>query len=189
MQRLMLSLVAIGSFLGGASPARANLITNGGFETGDFTGWTAAPTTLVTTAPFGNFSPHSGTHFAALGSLSLGTLSQTINDVAGQSYTLAMYLGSDGGLPNQFIVQWNGATLSDQSSLLDTRGNSSQYNLLTFTVTGTGTDTLTLFEQNGPGFLALDDVSLNATSTPEPSTLVLSSIVLGLFAAAANPHV
>ena len=50
-----------------AGLASANLITNPGFETGDFTGWTPSGSLAVN-----NFNPHSGT-FAAqffVGSLS-----------------------------------------------------------------------------------------------------------------------
>jgi hypothetical protein len=129
------------------------------------------------------FDSHSGNFFARLGEIGdLGTLTQTVIDVAGQNYTLAMFLGSDGGTPNAFRVDWNGTTLYDQTNLGDTRGNTDQYNLLSFNVVGTGSDTLTLYERNDPGYLALDDVSLNsANAVPEPSTLVMSSILIGMF--------
>ena len=88
-----------------------------------------------------------------------------------------MFLGSDGRLPNEFAVKWNGATLYDQFSLPDTRSNlSGQYNLLSFTVVGTGSDTLTLLERNDPAYLALDDVSLVRAPTnavPEPTSMAL----------------
>jgi hypothetical protein len=51
------------------SPAAADLIQNGGFETGDFTGWTlgTASNSLVAQAgQIPGLNPHSGNHFAAL---------------------------------------------------------------------------------------------------------------------------
>jgi hypothetical protein len=164
--------------------ATADIIINGGFEEGNFSGWTASSGTVATTN-FDGFKPHAGDFFAAIGSAhSLGTLSQTIGDTSGQSYTLSMFLGSDGGTPNEFRVDWNNTTFYDRTNLPDTRGNNNQYDLLTFTVLGTGTDTLTIYSRNDPGFLALDDVSLTPAPpdpTPVPSTLVMSSILFGMF--------
>jgi hypothetical protein len=153
---VLLSLLALG-----AQPAKANLIVNGGFETGDFSGWTVSADSTGVGPAFYVFVPNSGTYFAFLGNIGgLGTLSQTVSDTAGQVYTLSMYLSSDGATPNEFKIQWNGTTLYDQTDLPNT---SPSYNLLTFTVQGTGTDTLTLSERDDPGYLALDDVSLNSS--------------------------
>jgi len=155
----------------GARPAKANLIVNGGFETGDFSGWSVSDVafTAVTNAE-SPFVPHSGTYFAILGTAGgLGTLSQTISDTPGQRYTLSMYLSSDGIIPNEFKVQWNGTTLYDQTDLPQT---APLYNLLSFTVQGTGSDTLTLFERNDDGYLALDDVSINLAAVPAPAASV-----------------
>src|SRR5437016_5852763 len=82
----------------GEAKAGLELVLNGGFETGDFTGWAVSSTfTSVETAVYDGFSPYAGTYFAALGNVGatpLGTLSQVISDTSGQSYTLSMYLGS-----------------------------------------------------------------------------------------------
>jgi len=183
MKRLLLCLAALPLLLVGQ--AKADLITNGGFETGDFSGWSVSGGfTLVETAGFDGFYPHSGNYFAALGNIGnspLGYLIQTVSDTAGQSYTLSLYLGSDGYTPNEFDIEWNGNILFDQTNLPNTQGNSNQYNLYTFTVTGTGTDTLTISERNDPGYLALDDVSLNpsVSAVPEPSTLTMLGIGAG----------
>jgi hypothetical protein len=175
------ALAALALILGCTVQAKADFIVNGGFETGDFNGWTVSAGFTSVTGPFDGFNPHGGNFFAALGNVGgLGTLSQTIVDNPGQLDTLSLYLGSDGGIPNEFKVEFNGVVLYDQLNLPDTRGNSSQYNLLSFTVAGTGSDTLTLFERNDPGYLALDDVSLNpaasANPVPEPASLVLAGL-------------
>jgi hypothetical protein len=187
MKRLILGSMTSAALLGSEGLAEANLILNGGFETGDFTDWAVfANATGVGPGSFDGFFPHSGTNFASLGNRAiigpnLGTLSQTVSDTAGQSYVLSMFLGSDGRGANEFRVDWNGTPLYDQTGLPDTRGNTPQYNLLSFTVVGTGSDTLTLYEASDSGFLALDDVSLAPpSSVPEPSTLVMSSILFGV---------
>ena len=50
-------------------------------------------------------------YFAALGPVgSLGFLSQTFADTPGQPLTVTMYMASDGGVPNEFQVKFNGTT-------------------------------------------------------------------------------
>src|SRR5437773_4432346 len=73
-------------FVGAAGQAKADLVVNGGFETGDFTGWTvAASFTFVDPASpgvggAGGFATHSGSFYAAMGSVgALGTISQTLS--------------------------------------------------------------------------------------------------------------
>jgi hypothetical protein len=76
-----------------AYPAKANLITNGDFETGDFTGWT------VTHAPFGSIvvvdngpGPDTtfGVVFAAVGG-DLDAISQTFATTPGALYSLSFF--------------------------------------------------------------------------------------------------
>jgi hypothetical protein len=159
--------------IGCTTSARATeLIVNGGFETGDFTGWTVNSfATGVKASGFNGYSPHSGTYFAALGSLSSGTLSQTFTDTAGQMLDISLFLNSDGATPNEFAIEFDGVTLYDQVDIPNTGG----YFNITETATATGSDTLTLVNSDPPSYLALDDVSVTtaAASVPEPSSLLL----------------
>jgi hypothetical protein len=187
MMMKILPTAAAAIALAAFSPASAaNLITNGGFETGDFTGWTvAAGATGVVAGGFNGHPAHSGNFFAALGDTSgsfpFGTLSQTISTVSGQLYTLKYFLASDGELPNYFDANWNGVLVTGSllSNLPDSRPNYTQYS---FTVTGTGSDTLLFHEQNVPAYLALDDVSLEAVSSavPEPATWMMMVFGFGI---------
>ncbi|MES2391130.1 MAG: hypothetical protein V4555_05790, partial [Acidobacteriota bacterium] len=76
--------------------ARADeLLVNGGFETGDFTGWTVANNDSFTTvtAADGIFVPTGGTYFAEFGTQgSDATVSQTFTDTVGEYLTLTFFL-------------------------------------------------------------------------------------------------
>jgi hypothetical protein len=173
MKRTSLFIAAAALVLGTAGVANANLIDNGGFETGDFTGWTvsAGATGVSGTGGPGGYSPHSGDFYAFLGNVGgLGSLSQTFSDNAGSSYTVDLFLASNGTTPNEFDVQINGVSLFSQ---VDIPGQ--DYTEITGTFTGTGSDTLTLLERDDPNYLALDDVSVNlaGTAVPEPASLAL----------------
>jgi hypothetical protein len=180
-----MALAVVGVMISaGTSSATTNLIVNGGFETGDFTGWTVAgDATGVATTGFDGFAPHSGTYFAALGDTSesypYGTLSQTVTDASGQALTLSYWLASDGAQPNYFDATWDGTLISGSQI---TNSNAFGYIDYQFTVVGTGTDTLLFHEQNVPAYDALDDVSLTA-AVPEPTTwamMLLGFMGLGI---------
>lgn len=155
-----------------------NLVTNCGFETGDFTGWTLTPSAGVTdvatyVGTTDNAGPHSGFYSANLGSVSADTaLSQSLSTSAGTTYDITFYLASDGALPNDFSTHFGSDLLFSQTSI--PAGPYSEY---TFADTAISSSTLLTFdERNDPAYLNLDDISVVAatpTATPEPSSIFL----------------
>ena len=146
------------------------LLVNGGFETGDFTGWTLTGDggydDLVDSGSFVTYiAPHSGKYFAALGEVGyLASLSQTVPTVAGQSYLLSLWLNSPNVsdyTPNEFSVSWNGSPLFDQANISPTTNSPAGWTNLQFIVAATNAaSTLQIGGRDDNYYLGLDDVSV-----------------------------
>ena len=174
LPKILLALTAVAA-LSVAHPASANLITNPGFETGDFTGWTPFHGFVVGTA-FG-VPPHSGNFQAQfdLGPRESGQLSQSVSTTPGASYTINFFLAFANALPaNSFSVSWGGVLIP--GSVLTNQSNFG-YTEYTFNVTAPTASTELLFDFNGPSAAwLLDDVSVNPAGLGGPdagSTLPL----------------
>jgi methionine-rich copper-binding protein CopC len=137
-----------------------NLVTNPGFETGNFVGWTQSGNTQSTTVA--TDFPHTGTYAADLGPAgSLGFLSQTVSTTPGQTYYLDYWLDHPytNSTPNEFRVSVNGTVIYDQTNL----GNFA-YTEFTFSYTATSATTTIQFGfQEDPAYFYLDDVYFGPT--------------------------
>jgi PEP-CTERM motif len=179
-----------------ASPAFANLLTNGGFETGDFTGWTPSIDNFVLvaqadtrngfppTARENGFYVFDGLWAAQLGPIGPETLSQQFSVVAGDTYALTYWLNGDPlSTTNLFATSFGEAPPTIE--LDNTTYWTEEFDA--FTATTTGLDTLNFtFDDADGNFMALDDVDVEDLSvqpigvgttgtsvTPEPSSLLL----------------
>jgi len=177
LRPILLAITAVAA-LSVAYPAKANLITNPGFETGDFTGWTGINNAGVGGTNFG-IAPHSGSFQTNFGTPS--GISQSVATTAGQSYTISFFYAVAGVIPPNFTlsVNWGGSTVF---SHLFT--SASGYTEFTTTVTASASSTTLAFATSGLGFSFLDDVSVEVAGVPDGGTTVslLGCALLGLAA-------
>ncbi len=165
-----------------------NLVTNCGFETGDFTSWTLSGNDVPGELnnlygvegvdPYDGTIPLDGSYQAFFGDLDANatTLAQSIATTSGDQYTITFYVAQDttpiDPYGNELEATFGGITLVDESDI-DAEG----YTEYTGTVDATSaTSTLDLTFGNDVGYFQLDDVSVVNTTpvvTPEPGSLLL----------------
>lgn len=171
-QKALLAAVTLVALLLVVAPMAFADITNGSFETGDFTGWTLGGDTTFDGVSCGG-GAQDGSCFAFFGPVGdQGTMSQSFSDTAGAQYTFSFWLEASGDDPSNFSASWNGTSLLSLSDP-NTGGVWQQFS---FTETGTGSDTISFSFRDDPGFIDLDNVSVTPVTTgttPEPTSLLL----------------
>src|SRR5690242_9343822 len=114
--RALVLIVLCGALLAVPGFASANIVFNGGFETGDFTGWILSGNPIP-----GNVdgsAPHSGQFAANLfAAQSPAFIEQQLTTQPGAVYKLTYFFDSGGGTPNRFSTQVNGSILFDQTDI------------------------------------------------------------------------
>ena len=167
----------------------AAMIVNGGFETGDLTGWTLSNPSVwdavcVAGSTIGASTciANSGTNGMAFGKPdTVATLSQSIVTVPGSRYTVSFYLANDnpgGSQLESFAMTWDGTTVF---SLPNPQASFAYSQRVILNLTATGASTVLTFEaQHDPFSWFLDDVSI--ADVPEPAALLLSGIGLAAIA-------
>jgi hypothetical protein len=155
--------------------AHANLVTNGGFETGDFSGWTTAVNGVFDGVD--NAAPQAGTFAAFFGNPGASTISQTLATVAGSTYKVVFWLMAESdptgvSTPNSFSFSWDGVAVQ-----MLTDSPAFGYTEYQYLLAASSASTQILFGfSNTPAFWDFDSVSV---TVPEPASLALALAALG----------
>jgi VCBS repeat-containing protein len=161
---------ALGSLTEDAGPTVA---VNGGFESGDLTGYSSVGVSvdpLFIGGEFGNYSARlSGTGF----------LEQNATTIAGHAYTVSFYVAGDADRSSDsLIVSWHGTQLLAQGTALEFGEDVALgFHKYTFDVVGGAGDATQLsfnFSTDGTGLL-VDQISI--TPTPGPATETTSGSI------------
>ncbi len=176
---LLVALAAISAAPGLA----ANIVVNGDFETGDLTGWTVNasanyPWQVLDYYPLdGSYSALtacSGMACVDSGDSGVASLSQDLPTTPGGVYTLT-FLETNGGAPEDLVVLWDGNVVLD---LCPGSNNCGYTPGDQFTVSGlvaaSDSTALTFLGEDGPGFIRLDDVDVEASAAPEPAAFFMA---------------
>ncbi|HZL43807.1 MAG TPA: protease pro-enzyme activation domain-containing protein [Verrucomicrobiae bacterium] len=152
-----------------------SILVNGGFETGDFTGWTLVGNTTfsgniynaVESASSGFSVIHSGTYGAFLGDIQLASLSQTFATVPGQYYLLSLWLDNPtSGTVQQFQLSWMTSGITNVLFSILNPASFSWTNLQFLVSAADIQSTLEIQAENDPAYFGLDDVRLTPIPLP-----------------------
>jgi hypothetical protein len=142
---------------------QANAITNGGFETGDFTGWILTSNVSLFSG-VDPFAARSGSFGAFFGPpQAVGGISQSFATTANETYRVDFELSLTGSVPpTSFSWSWNGANQSPSFENTAAFG----YTRFSSLVLATDTSSTLAFNfRNGQSFWLLDNVAV--TAVPE----------------------
>lgn len=187
--RTFLATTIAAAFAAAPVAARPNLVQNGGFETGDFTGWSASgDEDFFRVSDQGFPSPPEGRYAARLtggdGFQEGAFLTQTISTNPGARYNVSFRLAANdfsGGLAtNEFEFGWGGTTLYTLTS-----EGGFPFDRVSFKATATTAKTdLAFVLQARDGFTFLDDVRVSAV--PEPASWAMMILGFGAVGLAAR---
>jgi hypothetical protein len=159
-------------------------LSNGGFETGDFTCWTQSGLMQYTSVTADN--PHTGTYAAHSGEIGgLGFISQTVVTTPGQTYQLTFWLAHNffaAGTPNEFQVSLGGSVIFDQINMPNFA-----YTMYSFSYVAAGPTTTVQFGfREDPSWFDLDDVAFQPSGgSPGPGSRGLFGPLLTVSSATA----
>jgi hypothetical protein len=168
--------LALGVALCACVHAQAQVV-NGGFETGDFTGWTESAV-VGTIYGVDTAGPHLGDYSAFFGaSAPAAWISQTLSTVPGTMYTVSFWFDRSAATTSGvFAVTFGGALIFSDP------GTTFPFGRVTLDIMANSTSSeLRFAANNNSDFYTLDNVSVTAVPEPGAAALMLCGLA-GLLA-------
>lgn len=179
MGKLIKQVLCAAAFLVGANAQAA--ITNGDFESGDFTGWTLAGSQDLTGVTLDY--QHGGLYAAFFGEVGApSSIAQSLSTTAGQTYSVSFWISNLGGNPLNPNTFSTAEVLVDGASAWSLSDKTvTDYTQYQFQFTAAASSTELAFSlRHDETFWLLDDIVVSAV--PEPATVLLLISGLGLLA-------
>lgn len=147
----------------GAPAVATNLVVNGGFETGNFSGWNTQP------APAGSlFSVSAASYTGSNGALFGATSSQhdqiwqNIPTDISSAYTISFWVYNEGTGGDSLRVLWNGAVVYNGTPIAIPQGVWTNVSILVSADVLSRTSELRFAAYDGPAFVYIDDIVIES---------------------------
>lgn len=157
-----------------ALPAQANLVNNGGFETGNFSGWSLQSAGAGSNFGVSGSPVHSGS-FAANFSANQGqydSIFQNLATTQGQTYTINFWVHNLGVENDSLQVLWDGNIVLDSTPIAAALEDWTHFSL-DVTATQNFSSQLMFRLYDGNAQASLDDISVTAAAVPEPASMAI----------------
>lgn len=187
MEKLVSRLLCASALMCSMAAQAATTVVNGGFESGDFNGWS-----LTGDADYNVVAsdlPHLGNNSAFFGQTdTAATLTQTLDTVIGQKYTVSFWLSNLGGGADNLGTANSFAMLIDGATVISVQDKTAtNYTLFEQVFTANTSLTSLAFRfQHDEAFWLLDDVAIKDVApiptVPEPSSILMLMLGLGALA-------
>jgi|APLak6261672720_1056091.scaffolds.fasta_scaffold01914_2 hypothetical protein len=176
MKKFLPLIIMLASLLAFSPVVRANLIVNGGFETGTNIGWTVVPADIgsycivtPTLLSFG-YTAQEGLYVVAFGAIedSLDTIYQGFSTVVGKSYTFDFWVHNTAGWSGSLLLaSWDPGYVSGQGSnpFLIAAQNDGSFGWMEYSFTQMASSSWTTIVFSGlsnADWIMVDNVSVNA---------------------------
>lgn len=166
--------------------AQANIVTNPGFDTGSFSGWTSSFWDVSSFAPqAGDFSAITlcgGANCLDPSSPDAAFLFQDLPTTPGAIYTLSFWFNS-GVTPDEgsgLRVLWGDSVVAEYMNV-DT-GNQYQMAVIPDLIATSASTRLEFLARQDPDVFYLDTISVDSSGVPEPATFLLVLIAVPILA-------
>lgn len=176
LAKLIFALTAVAA-LSVAYPAKANLITNPGFESLS-SGWTFSNGAAV------GFGPaHTGVAYGFMPSAGVNspTIAQSVATTAGATYTISFFVACAAAIPSNLAVSFGGNVFNYMFS-----AGTTNFTQFTVNATASGANTNLSFIGGGVATFRLDDISVEPAGVGVPdggmTVSLLGCALLGLAA-------